>query len=71
MMKFKADPANKGKVMNKGLWKLTRHLNYFGEALLWWGFGVYSFTTDLWWLSLFGTAVITFSLLKVSGVAML
>jgi steroid 5-alpha reductase family enzyme len=71
MMRFKANPSNKEKVMNKGLWRLTRHPNYFGEALLWWGFGVYSFTTDLWWLSLIGPIVITFLLLKVSGVAML
>lgn len=71
MMRFKAEPNNKGKVMNQGLWKYTRHPNYFGEALLWWGFGVFSFTTELWWLSLIGPAVITFFLLKVSGVAML
>ena len=71
MMRFKADSVNKGKVMNQGLWKLTRHPNYFGEALLWWGFGIYSLTSELWWISIIGPAVITFFLLKVSGVAML
>lgn len=71
MMRFKSDSSNKGKVMNQGLWKFTRHPNYFGEALLWWGFGVFAFTPELWWLSLLGPAVITFFLLKVSGVAML
>ena len=71
MMRFKSDSANKGKVMNQGLWKFTRHPNYFGEALLWWGFGVFSFTPELWWLSFLGPSVITFFLLKVSGVAML
>ncbi|MGB0915987.1 MAG: DUF1295 domain-containing protein [Flavobacteriales bacterium] len=71
MMRFKANPSNKGKVMNQGLWKYTRHPNYFGEALLWFGFGVFSLSADLWWLSLIGPAVITFFLLKVSGVAML
>lgn len=71
MMRFKKDEANKGKVMDQGLWRLTRHPNYFGEALLWWGLGAYSFTPDFWWLSLIGPAVITFLLLKVSGVAML
>ena len=71
MMRFKAKEGNKGKLMNQGLWKYTRHPNYFGEALLWCGFGVYSFTAETWWLSLIGPAVITFFLLKVSGVAML
>ncbi len=71
MMHFKSDPKNKGKVMNTGLWRYTRHPNYFGEALLWWGFGVYSFNLELWWLSIIGPALITFLLLKVSGVTML
>jgi steroid 5-alpha reductase family enzyme len=71
MMRFKAEETNKGKVMNQGLWKFSRHPNYFGEALLWWGFGVYSFTLEMWWLSLLGPVVITFFLLKVSGVALL
>jgi steroid 5-alpha reductase family enzyme len=71
MMRFKSDESNNGKLMNKGLWKITRHPNYFGEALLWWGFGVFSFTLELWWLSFIGPAVITFFLLKVSGVVML
>ena len=34
---FKADPANKGKVMDRGLWRYTRHPNYFGDAAVWWG----------------------------------
>jgi steroid 5-alpha reductase family enzyme len=71
MMSFKSDSSNKGEVMNRGLWKFTRHPNYFGEALLWWGFGIFSLSVELWWLSLIGPAVITFFLLKVSGVAML
>jgi steroid 5-alpha reductase family enzyme len=71
MMRFKSNQANKGKLMNQGLWKFTRHPNYFGEALLWWGFGIYSFTPELWWFSILGPALITFLLLKVSGVAML
>lgn len=71
MMRFKSKEANKGKLMNQGLWKYTRHPNYFGEALLWWGFGVYSLSVEFWWLSMIGPAVITFFLLKVSGVAML
>lgn len=71
MQRFRADKANKRTVMDQGLWKLTRHPNYFGEALLWWGLGIFAFNPDLWWLSFIGPAVITFLLLKVSGVAML
>lgn len=71
MKKFKAEPANKGKVMNQGLWRYTRHPNYFGEAVLWFGFGVFSINPDFWWLSFIGPVVITFFLLNVSGVAML
>lgn len=71
MMAFKADPANRGRIMHSGLWRYTRHPNYFGEALLWWGIGFISLTGGLWWLSVMGPALITFLLLKVSGVTML
>ena len=37
---FKADPANKGKVLNKGFWHYTRHPNYFGDSAVWWGYGL-------------------------------
>jgi len=71
MKAFKAAPANKGRIMREGLWRYTRHPNYFGEALLWWGFALISWQTETWYLSLIGPAVLTFLLLKVSGVAML
>ncbi|CAN5266406.1 DUF1295 domain-containing protein [soil metagenome] len=69
--RFKANPTNKGKIMQRGLWAYTRHPNYFGEALLWWGVFIYAIPAGYWWLSLVSPVVLTFLLTKVSGVAML
>lgn len=71
LRRFKADPANKGRVMDRGLWHYTRHPNYFGEAVLWWGLGLIGAGTPGGWLGLVGPAIITFLLIRVSGVAML
>jgi len=71
MQRFKSNPQNAGKVMNKGLWKYTRHPNYFGEALLWWGFYICALGVPYGWLSFFGPLLLNFFLLKVSGVSML
>lgn len=71
MANFKRDPANKGKVMDSGLWRYSRHPNYFGETLVWWGVflvAVQTFT-DLW-LAI-SPVMITFLLLKVSGISLL
>ena len=58
-------------VLNTGLWKYTRHPNYFGDALLWWGFGLIGVSaTGFWWI-LISPLLMTGLLLKVSGVAML
>ena len=70
LRRFKANPANKGRVMNTGLWRYTRHPNYFGEAVLWWGLGLIGVAAG-GWLGLVGPAIITFLLIRVSGVAML
>jgi steroid 5-alpha reductase family enzyme len=70
LRRFKADPANKGRVMNTGLWRYTRHPNYFGEAMLWWGLGLIGVAAG-GWLGLIGPAVMTFLLIRVSGVALL
>ncbi len=67
---FKQNPENKGKVMRSGLWKYTRHPNYFGDSLVWWGFGLISAAAGVYW-PLISSAIMTFLLLKVSGVAML
>jgi steroid 5-alpha reductase family enzyme len=71
LAKFKKDPANATKVMDKGLWSLTRHPNYFGDALLWWGIGIVGAETGSGVFGLVGPLVMTFFLLKVSGVPML
>lgn len=70
LLKFKADPANRGKVLDSGLWRYTRHPNYFGEACLWWGYFIIAFAAGGWW-SVYAPALMTLLLLKVSGVAML
>jgi steroid 5-alpha reductase family enzyme len=67
---FKADPRNQGKVMDRGLWRYTRHPNYFGNALLWWGLGLFGVSVGASW-TLFGPALMTFFLVRVSGVALL
>jgi steroid 5-alpha reductase family enzyme len=70
LARFKRDAANRGRVLRTGLWSLSRHPNYFGEALLWWGFGLLALPTG-GLLALIGPAMITFLLIQVSGVAML
>ena len=70
LARFKANPANRGKVMNHGLWRYTRHPNYFGECLIWWGFFLFVIPTGAWW-SILSPALLTFLLLKFSGVTMI
>jgi len=71
LVRFKADPANKGKVMDSGLWRYTRHPNYFGDATAWWGYFVIAAGTveGLW--TVFSPILMTMLLLRVSGVALL
>jgi steroid 5-alpha reductase family enzyme len=70
---FKKDPKNKGKIMQTGLWKYTRHPNYFGESVMWWAIWVISISSlNLYAiLGIIGPIFITYLLLKVSGVPML
>lgn len=65
------DPANKGRLMTSGLWRLTRHPNYFGEALLWWGLGLVALGSRNGAAGLIGPAAITLLLVFVSGVPLL
>ena len=70
LVRFKREPSNRGRILRTGLWARSRHPNYFGEALLWWGLGLLAAPTG-GWLAFVGPALITFLLMKVSGVAML
>ena len=68
---FKKDPLNNGKVMSLGLWNYSRHPNYFGNSLFWWGISIYSLSLTGELLVLISPVIMTYLLLKVSGVSML
>lgn len=68
---FIADKTRTAKVLETGLWKYTRHPNYFGEATMWWGIGLCAFAGGVGPLAFVGPAVITYLLLFVSGVPLL
>lgn len=70
LARFKADPTNAKQVMDKGLWRYTRHPNYFGECCVWWGFYLLALAAGGWW-SVAGPLLMTMLLLRVSGVALL
>jgi steroid 5-alpha reductase family enzyme len=67
---FRADPANRGKVLDTGLWRYTRHPNYFGDFCVWWGLYLIAVSGGGAW-TFFSPLVMTFLLLKVSGVTLL
>lgn len=71
LARFKADPANAGLVMDRGLWSLTRHPNYFGDSVVWWGIWLVAAETGSGVFSVVGPVVMTWFLLRVSGVPML
>lgn len=70
LSRFKADPANRGRVMDSGLWRYTRHPNYFGDFCIWWGFFLIALSAGGWW-SAIGPVLMSVLLLRVSGVALL
>ena len=70
LARFKADPANRDTVMDRGLWRYTRHPNYFGEFCVWWGFFAIAAAAGGAW-TIFSPLLMTALLLKVSGVALL
>ncbi len=70
LMRFKANPANRGKVLQSGFWHYTRHPNYFGDALQWWAFYLIALSGGGWW-TIFSPLLMTYLLVRVSGVDML
>ena len=70
LARFKADPAHRGQVMDRGLWRASRHPNYFGEFCVWWGIYLIAVSTPAWW-AMASPVLMTVLLLKVSGVALL
>ncbi len=71
LARFKANPENRGQVMKQGLWRYTRHPNYFGDFLVWWGLYLASAESGSWWWTVLGPLLMTFLLLRVSGVSLL
>jgi steroid 5-alpha reductase family enzyme len=70
LLAFRRNPESGGKVLDRGLWRFSRHPNYFGEAVLWWGYGVMGLAAGATW-ALFAPAAMTWLLLRVSGVTLL
>jgi steroid 5-alpha reductase family enzyme len=70
LKRFRDDENNRGKVLDTGLWALTRHPNYFGEFTLWWGYYCLALSAGGWW-TIFAPLLMTVLLLKVSGVSLL
>jgi len=71
LLQFKRNPANRGKIIQAGLWRYTRHPNYFGEALLWWGVFLVALGSPHGLVALLSPLLINFLLLKISGIPML
>ncbi len=70
LSRFIADPANRGKVMDQGLWRYTRHPNYFGDFSVWWGIWLVALSAGAWW-TVVGPLVMSLLLIKVSGAGLL
>ncbi len=70
LARFKANPLHKGKVMDTGLWRYSRHPNYFGEFSVWWGIYLIALSAQGWWWASASPLLMTVLLLKVSGVAL-
>lgn len=68
---FIKNPDNKGKILNTGLWKYTRHPNYFGEVTQWWGLWIIALSVPHGWIGIIGPLTITTLILKVSGIPLL
>ena len=71
LYRFLQNPENKGKVMDKNVWKYSQHPNYFGEVTQWWGLFVITLAIPFGFIAIIGPAYITFQIIKVSGVRLL
>ncbi|MBM4376526.1 MAG: DUF1295 domain-containing protein [Deltaproteobacteria bacterium] len=71
LQRFRNDPSMRGKVLDTGLFAWSRHPNYFGDAVLWWGFGCFAASSLVGAATLLGPALMTYLLVRVSGVTML
>lgn len=70
LARFKSNATNKGKLLQTGFWKYTRHPNYFGDAAVWWAFGLFAIAVGNY-ITLLGPILMTWLIIKISGVAML
>jgi steroid 5-alpha reductase family enzyme len=68
MKRFKSDPANQGKVCNVGLWRYSRHPNYFFESVIWVGFWLLACTTPWGWVTAYAPVLMLYFLLRVTGI---
>ncbi|MCX8160363.1 MAG: DUF1295 domain-containing protein [Candidatus Saccharicenans sp.] len=71
LRQFKKNPDNRGRVMTTGLWKYSRHPNYFGESVMWWGLFLIGLSVPRGWLGIISPLTITWLLTRVSGVPLL
>lgn len=70
LAKFRSDPSNKGKILDTGFWKYTRHPNYFGDSAVWWGYGLFSVSAGSY-LPALGSILMTYLIIRISGVKLL
>ena len=70
LMRFKKNIENKGKVLNTGFWKYTRHPNYFGDSAVWWAYAIFSIAAGSYW-QIIGSIIMTILIIKISGVSLL
>jgi steroid 5-alpha reductase family enzyme len=70
LARFKRNSKNKGKVLNTGFWKYTRHPNYFGDSAVWWAYAIFSISAGSYW-HIIGSIIMTLLIIKISGVSLL
>lgn len=70
LARFLKNPLNKGKILSSGVWRFSRHPNYFGDSAQWWAYFLFALVGGAWW-SIFSPILMTFLLVKISGVALL